>query len=137
MLVYGGSGMPFGSKSSNKLYMVDLTTSKWFQIEHKNEENDMNIPLPGYGQAIVVDHHKEKLFVVGGTNGFEYYLDVHVFDRNDQKWTKLSGTSLPAEIEVRYRHELALWNDKLFIIGGGCNLIGVSLEMVSKRCYLK
>lgn len=129
--------MPFGSRSSNKLYMVDLTTCKWFKINPKNCRDDVdNIPEPGYGQAIALDHYNEKLYVVGGTNGFSYHINVHVFDRSDQKWTKLSGTTLQNEIEVRYRHELALWNDKLYVIGGGTLQNGISLEMVCKRCFL-
>lgn len=129
ILVYGGSGATFGLQSSNKLHVADLNTNKWTMIQYNNEVEDRNIPEPMYGQAIVFDHDNEKLYVVGGTTGFEYFLDVHAFDWTAKKWTKLSGT-LPPDIEVRYRHELAFWDNKLYVIGGGAGQRGHDLKTI-------
>ena len=36
LLVYGGSGVPFGQSSSNKIHLCDLKTKKWSRVTYAN-----------------------------------------------------------------------------------------------------
>lgn len=68
VLVYGGTGFPFGEKSSNKCTL--LYPKHIHQIETSGVE-----PEPSYGQAITF--HDRYLYVVGGTSGHSYTCDIH------------------------------------------------------------
>ncbi|CAM1328959.1 KLHDC10 (predicted) [Pycnogonum litorale] len=109
MLIYGGTGVPFGSSSSNKLTICNLKTMEWHLVPTHGES-----PEQRYGQAVAV--HKDKFYVVGGTTGFEYSIDVHQLDPVTKQWTELHSTNKPRD---RYRHELAVLDNKIFVIGGG------------------
>lgn len=63
LIVYGGTGVPFGHTSSNIVYCCDLETYTWKSIEPANPSNDVNIPPQGYGQGIVVDPIDECVYV--------------------------------------------------------------------------
>ena len=128
LLVFGGSGFPFGSRSSNKLYTCDLVNLQWNLITPTNIDSE-DLPNEGYGQGMVLDRENDCIYVCGGTNGYDYNLDVHRFDLISRKWTKLAST--PSFIESRYRLELGLWNQKLFIIGGGTSNSSFPLDQVS------
>ncbi|KAH9420509.1 Kelch domain-containing protein 10 [Dermatophagoides pteronyssinus] len=134
LMIYGGSGMPFGSASSNKMYICDLERLHWSQVVYENQSTsiedgvdvsfdnqqnqiDTEIPEPAYGQAICFDQENDLIYVCGGTTGFDYSLNLHEFNLQTRKWRLLSHT--PQSIEPRYRHEMALYQRKLFIIGGG------------------
>lgn len=86
------------------------------------------MPKATYGNALTIDRKLKRIFVVGGTNGFDYHLEVHAFDWATKTWTQLSAT--PANIEARYRHEIALWEEQLFIIGGGTSQLTFTLEQI-------
>lgn len=59
-----------------------------------------------------------QLFVFGGGNGPEYFHDVFVFDIDTLSWTQLAidPQSKPPK---RRAHTSCLWDNKLFVIGGG------------------
>ncbi|CAG0909090.1 unnamed protein product, partial [Cyprideis torosa] len=76
LLAYGGTGMPFGYNSSNKLYHCNLRTGEWKEVETRGEA-----PTPQYGQAVVIK--SPYMYVIGGTTGFDYSLDVHRLNFSD------------------------------------------------------
>jgi len=120
MLVYGGTGAPFGLTTSNTVVSCHLESQIFRQIELDESDYGQNWPMPLYGQAVITD--SSRLFTVGGTSGFTYFMDVHMLDFScyPPKWHclyKLSGVR--EEPEPRYRHELALWQNKLYVLGGG------------------
>lgn len=120
MFVFGGTGHPFSREISNQLHLFDMTTNSWSVVHSANDPSDVeNIPPPAYGQAMLIDQQELKLYMSGGTTGFEFSLELYCFDFRTKMWSKLSDT--PAHFAPRYRHEMALWNRKLFIIGGGDN----------------
>ena len=132
ILVYGGSGFPFGATSSNSLYTCDLRTNLWTRVYHCiNDINfdDTCIPMSGFGQAMTVDKKKNCFYICGGTNGNDYNMDVHRFDMKTKQWVRLAFT--PETVHARYRHEMALWNNRLYIIGGGTSTARFSTEFVS------
>ena len=72
MVVFGGTGIPFGSSSSNNMSICDLRTFKFQRLNTKGE-----CPLPQYGQSIVLD--KKSFYVIGGTTGLGL-CEVFVFN---------------------------------------------------------
>lgn len=121
ILVYGGTGVPFGLSSSNQIYTCNLDTLKWELIIPKDESMDVQ-PVEQYGQAIAFDQDNGCLYVVGGTTGYLYTIDVHKFDLHTRKWTQLykqAPGAFPTFPEPRYRHEVVLHQQKLYIFGGG------------------
>ena len=120
MLIYGGTGAPFGLTTSNTVVTCDLDTQTFSQLMLDESDFGEGWPMPLYGQAVAAD--KGRMFTVGGTSGFTYFMDVHMLDFRvtPPRWSclyRLSGVR--DEPEPRYRHELALWEDKLYILGGG------------------
>ena len=86
MVVYGGTSLPFGQNLSIKVHICDLVTYTWDAIEAG--EPGENLPRPLYGQASVALH--DNLYVIGGTSGFRYYMDVHHFDITKRNWNLLT-----------------------------------------------
>lgn len=139
LLVYGGSGFPFGMVNSNKMYICDLKQLHWSQILYENDELQENInnnnqqpnyeiPIKAFGQALVYDEVNDLIYCCGGTTGLDYTLSLHEFNLKTKRWRLLSFT--PENIEARYRHEMALYQNKLFVIGGGTSDRAFSLKQV-------
>lgn len=109
MLVYGGTGVPFGERISNRLYALDLRTQHWDLVPTTGDS-----PYEQYGQAICC--HGGYLYVFGGTTGFEYSMDVHRLSLQDLSWKRVICDAEPTR---RYRHELAVYDGRIFVLGGG------------------
>ncbi|XP_034231611.1 kelch domain-containing protein 10 [Thrips palmi] len=116
LLVYGGTGVPFGFKCSNSLYLCDIIRGTEMKpiTPVKGQE-----PSSQYGQALVL--HGQWLYTMGGTTGFVYNSDVHRFNLRTSVWEEVyicKGLSRH-EPEGRYRHELAFDGQKIYVLGGG------------------
>jgi len=119
MLVYGGTGAPFGLTTSNTVVACQLETQQFSKLAVADGPGH---PMPLYGQAVITDQEQGLFYTVGGTSGFNYFMDVNVLDLRSsppawQSLYRLSG--LDDEPEARYRHELCLHHNKLFVLGGG------------------
>ncbi|XP_076232236.1 scruin like at the midline [Calliopsis andreniformis] len=114
LLVYGGTGVPFGDSCSNRLYLCDLTTGKMNIFPAKGD-----LPDPQYGQAVIC--HGSYLYTVGGTTGYEYTCDIHRFHFGTWTWETVYICSGRDQNEPtgRYRHELAFDGKLIYILGGG------------------
>jgi len=120
MLVYGGTGAPFGLTTSNTVVACQLANQKFSKLTVS--EDGAGQPMPLYGQAVITDEERGLFYTVGGTSGFNYYMDVNVLDlrASPPRWSSLYRLSgLEEEPEARYRHELCLHQDKLYVLGGG------------------
>jgi hypothetical protein len=120
MLVYGGTGAPFGLTTSNTVVACQLETQHFSKVAVA--EGPEGHPMPLYGQAVITDTEHGLFYTVGGTSGFNYFMDVNVLDlrRAPPVWESLYRLSgLEEEPEARYRHELCLHRGKLFVLGGG------------------
>lgn len=117
IIVYGGTGLPYGENSSNKLTIYHIDKNHWELIEPVSEPH--RSPSEMYGQACVCDERNGELYIVGGTNGSQYSLDVHKFNFLTKRWTALyKSMDVQFEPGCRYRHEIALYNNKLYVFGG-------------------
>ncbi|KAK6644487.1 hypothetical protein RUM43_000754 [Polyplax serrata] len=115
LIVHGGTGVPFGYNCSNKTYITNLKENKSLQLLETKGDH----PPPQYGQAMVLDG--QNLYVVGGTSGFEYSANIHCLDLKTKIWSPVyikKGISLNEPLG-RYRHEIAFYNSKIIIFGGG------------------
>lgn len=114
LLVYGGTGVPFGESCSNQLYSCNINDGEMLIV---NATGDF--PEPQYGQAVICDG--PFLYTVGGTSGYEYTCDIHRFDLRTKLWEAVyicAGRD-PHEPKGRYRHELAFDGKRIYVLGGG------------------
>lgn len=116
--IYGGSGYPFGNHNSNKLHICQVGSDESPTITELETMGEK--PPALYGQSITVDG--KFLYAIGGTSGFDYSSDVYRLDLKTRVW-QLLHQSQPQVIADdpagRYRHELALYNDAIYLFGGG------------------
>lgn len=115
MMIYGGTGYPFGTTCSNQLHVCNL------QEDYKMQLVDVkgSCPPRHYGQALVLDGI--YLYTVGGTTGFNYTADVHRLDLKTGVWEEVymcTGKTWK-EPQGRYRHELAFDGTRIYLLGGG------------------
>lgn len=126
LIVFGGSGVPFGMCNSKKLYVCSLRRLQWFDLsegysfKEENADGEDTSPIAGYGQSMVISRDKE-LYVFGGTTGLEFNSYLYRYSLFKQTWEYLKGDNPPIP---RYRHELVCDGDPLngerfYVIGGG------------------
>ncbi|XP_066593743.1 kelch domain-containing protein 10 homolog [Prorops nasuta] len=114
LIIYGGTGVPFGYSCSNQLYVYNIDNKKMWRVPAKGQ-----LPKPQYGQALI--YHNPYLYTVGGTSGSEYSCDIHRLNIKTHVWEAVyicRGRD-PAEPSGRYRHELAFDGTFIYILGGG------------------
>ena len=140
LIVFGGSGYPFGYFNSNNLFVCSLRDAHWHQIEWINtqdeedsEESDFNgaVPLAGYGQSIVLSPEKE-LYVFGGTTGLQFNSQLHRFSFAKCEWEHLKYEKFPYP---RYRHEAVSDGVRFYIVGGGIGNSDPSEEFSLEKVY--
>lgn len=116
LMVFGGTGVPFGARCSQHLYLCDLSEEEKLSF-HKVDATG-HIPPPLYGQAIVLNG--QHLYTVGGTTGYEYSADVHRLNLTSKVWEEVYICKGSAnEPGGRYRHELVFDGMRIFVLGGG------------------
>lgn len=117
LMVYGGTGVPFGSNCSKDLYICNLKNAS-DKLKFDLITTTGNSPSPQYGQAIVlVGHH---LYTVGGTTGFGYSCDVHSLNLKTGRWkARYTCKGIANEPIGRYRHEVAFDGVRIYVLGGG------------------
>ncbi|XP_023026034.2 scruin like at the midline isoform X1 [Leptinotarsa decemlineata] len=114
--VYGGTGSPFGIRSSNQLYVCKVTEPNGLMVEvHTTGQ----LPLPLYGQAVVL--HNDYLYTIGGTTGLSYTCDIHRLNLKTMNWevTYLCNGRGEYEPKGRYRHEVGFDGRNIYVFGGG------------------
>ena len=159
MLVYGGTGTPFGINMSRGAFLCDLHGGfRWSRLKIRavqdvsvtdgslselnfledeeerldNDDNHPHLPRPLYGQAIAVVNDPKngpQLYTIGGTSGFDYYIDVDRLVFRHRRWeacyrsqhdyNRLSGN----DPDPRYRHELAVRHGVIYLLGGGTSFL--------------
>lgn len=115
LIVHGGTGVPFGFTCSNKTYICNLKRDKSLKMLKTGGSR----PTPQYGQSMVIVGH--KLYVIGGTSGFEYSSDIHCLNLKTNIWeaTYICKGKDAMEPKGRYRHEIAFYNSRIIVFGGG------------------
>ncbi|XP_066253291.1 kelch domain-containing protein 10 homolog [Euwallacea similis] len=116
LMVYGGTGSPFGTRCSNQLYVCNVNDESSPMVEVKTAGQ---LPLPQYGQAII--YHNDYLYAIGGTTGYDYTCDIHRLNLKTLTWEIVyicNGTG-DYEPPGRYRHEVGFDGKRIFILAGG------------------
>ncbi|GBP14517.1 Kelch domain-containing protein 10 homolog [Eumeta japonica] len=118
LMIYGGTGSPFGSKCSNDVTIWHVPKGECHDAHLKLLTTKGQRPPGQYGQSVLC--HKGYFYTIGGTNGFDYNCDIHRLNLKTLTWECVFiGTGQEGEPIGRYRHELAVLNEKLYVIGGG------------------
>lgn len=126
LMVYGGTGVPFHLARSNDLYICNLAES---DLKFKKVEVTGQVPPPLYGQAVFIKDN--YFYAIGGTSGFDYFTDIHRLDLVTSKWEEVYiYKGMRNEPTGRYRHELAVVGDKVYILGGGIGTEACDFEKI-------
>lgn len=132
LMVYGGTGAPYGVITSSSIFVLDLHTFRWEVLEvgnsYPSDGLPVNDPVPPalYGQAVLLDKSSDDFYTVGGTSGYSYYIDIHKINMKEKLWECIFKAKredpVANEPSPRYRHELAFYKNKLYILGGGTSI---------------
>ncbi|XP_015599088.1 kelch domain-containing protein 10 isoform X2 [Cephus cinctus] len=117
LIVYGGTGFPFGETCSNKVYLCNVKDGSTKPLPATGK-----FPESLYGIAVVC--HGPYLYTVGGTSGYDFHCDIHRIDLRTGVWESVyicTGAD-GYEPEGRYRHELAYDGKRIYVFGGGTTL---------------
>lgn len=127
LIVFGGTGFPFGVNCSNRLYVCqpERKPKEMAQIEVKGD-----LPPAQYGQTIL--YHDGHLYTIGGTEGFDYTCDIYRLNISNRTWECAYACRQDVRDDPpgRYRHEIAFDGDKIYIIGGGTSDSAFSLASI-------
>ncbi|KAI5709293.1 hypothetical protein M8J76_014743 [Diaphorina citri] len=128
LTIFGGTSYPFGEESGNDLYVLDLNEEKKFNIVTGGEKDENEKPPGRYGQGVVIKDN--YLYAIGGTTGYVYSMDVHRLNLSANRWELLYNSDLfgPGDPEPRYRHEVVLYEDHIYVLGGGTELKVFNLQ---------
>lgn len=123
MMIYGGTTMPFPDNKSNELHICNLGEQ---EPEFRKITTTGKLPKMLYGQAMFFrDNH---IYVIGGTTGHDFVLDIHRLNLTTNVWEELYVCK--GEPCGRYRHDIAAVGSKIYLLAGGRANDGVKLEEI-------
>lgn len=99
---YGG----IGSRQVNELHMYDIESNTW------NTLTPNKICLSSF--ACIA--WKEKMFIFGGYDGFDYQNDTYIYDKNQDKWSIMNFTEKKPKC-VCYPQGI-IYKGEIYIHGG-------------------
>ena len=103
---------------SNRIYLLNLKTNVWSVVQPKNHPESPQIPELSFAHALAPDFERNCFYVFGGKSSYlQFYFGLHKFDFTTLMWHRITN-AVPDDIGGRYRHQMALWDEKLFIFGG-------------------
>ncbi|KAH0617205.1 hypothetical protein JD844_029031 [Phrynosoma platyrhinos] len=124
LLVFGGTGIPFGESNGNDVHVCNVKYKRWALFNCRGKK-----PNRIYGQAMAIING--SLYVFGGTTGYIYSTDLHKLDLNTREWTQLKPNNMHCDMpEERYRHEIAHDGQRIYILGGGTSWTAYSLDKI-------
>ncbi|KAJ0057367.1 hypothetical protein NL108_005288, partial [Boleophthalmus pectinirostris] len=124
LLVFGGTGIPFGENNSNDVHVCNVKYKRWSLLNCRGKK-----PNRIYGQAMVIING--FLYVFGGTTGYNYSTDLHRLDLTSREWIYLKPNNPPDDFpEERYRHEIAHDGQRIYLLGGGTSWTSYPLDKV-------
>uniref|UniRef100_A0A1A8I7N6 Kelch domain containing 10 n=1 Tax=Nothobranchius kuhntae TaxID=321403 RepID=A0A1A8I7N6_NOTKU len=124
LLVFGGTGIPFGENNGNDVHVCNVNYKRWSLLNCRGKK-----PKRTYGQAMVIING--FLYVFGGTTGYIYSTDLHRLDLSTHEWIHLKPNNPPDDMpEERYRHEIAQDGQRIYILGGGTSWTSYPLDKI-------
>ncbi|PQE23317.1 Kelch-type beta propeller protein [Rutstroemia sp. NJR-2017a WRK4] len=118
------------------LNQLQIPTNRWEMLIRNSDEGG---PQPGQIPPARTNHsvvtYAGKLFLFGGTNGFQWFNDVWCYDPITNSWTMLDCIGyIPAP---REGHAAAIVDDVMYIFGGrteeGADLGDLAAFRISSR----
>ncbi|KAG8576759.1 hypothetical protein GDO81_009957 [Engystomops pustulosus] len=124
LLVFGGTGIPFGESNGNDVHVCNVKYKRWEKLSCDGKK-----PNRIYGQAMAIING--FLYVFGGTTGYIYSTDLHRLDLSSREWVQLKPNNPPCDLpEERYRHEIAHDNQRIYVLGGGTSWTAYALDKI-------
>ena len=68
--VIGGTGFPFGTATSNSIYLCNLKNLEWKRLKPIGE-----VPLRSYGNSLILKNN--HLYILFGTTSSDFYSNVY------------------------------------------------------------
>ncbi|MEQ2190611.1 hypothetical protein XENOCAPTIV_002017 [Xenoophorus captivus] len=118
LLVFGGTGIPFGENNSNDIHVCNVQYRRWNLLNCKGKKpnkiygqvsflsSSVCCVLPFFFakdssgvllfQAMVIING--YLYVFGGTTGYLYSTDLHRLDLSTREWTHLKPKNVPSDL---------------------------------------
>ncbi|XP_033106528.1 kelch domain-containing protein 10-like [Anneissia japonica] len=135
LLLFGGTGFPWGLNSNDKIYMFNLKTQAWNVLNSGGER-----PQGKYGQAMCL--HQGCIYVFGGCRQvcpgeFHFNSELHELNLHTNMWTHLHE-NLPTDFSEdalcrgMYRHSIAIHKNKLFVIGNSWHELQYKSHFMNK-----
>ncbi|UJR27391.1 hypothetical protein I4U23_008681 [Adineta vaga] len=124
LLVFGGTGLPFGHHLSNDLYVLDLKRRHWKRYHTHDQQ-----PQQVYGASMILND--DHLYILCGTNSMLYNSDIYDIHLPTLKCQQIGNTFDEIEDSSetgRYRQEAYLHENKIFLFGGG-GVSGISFSL--------
>ncbi|KAI1824382.1 hypothetical protein F4861DRAFT_506640 [Xylaria intraflava] len=117
--IFGGQveGYFMNDLSAFDLNQLQMPNNRW-EILTENAESGMTpigkVPPARTNHSMVT--YNDKMYLFGGTNGFQWFNDVWCYDPSNNKWTQLDCIGyIPSP---REGHSAALVDDVMYIFGG-------------------
>ncbi|KAI9769361.1 MAG: hypothetical protein M1840_004062 [Geoglossum simile] len=139
--IFGGQveGSFFNDLVAFDLNGLQASNNQWeFLVPNSTDERPPAGDIPPARTNHTVISWNDKLFLFGGTNGFQWFNDVWSYDPRSNLWTQLDCIGyIPT---AREGHAAALVNDVMYIFGGrsedGSDLGDLaSFRISSRRWY--
>lgn len=112
LIMFGGSGHPFGTANSNEMFVCKPKDQIWHIIPGNFSRS--YAPTPGYGQGCIISPD-DKMYIFGGTKGSIYNDNLHMFNMRTYNWVQCRCKNPPSP---RYRHEMVNVKDGFLVVGG-------------------
>ncbi|KAK6053672.1 kelch repeat protein [Cooperia oncophora] len=117
VVLFGGTAVPFGASTSSSVHLLSFHNTS-------NSIVSTLLPVEGeklatYGHAMLRGSDPCTFYVIGGTTGHNFFLDVDKLTFEDGKWRWTSEAQATPNMEGRYRLEAVLHDDLIFLFGGG------------------
>ncbi|RWA14118.1 hypothetical protein EKO27_g973 [Xylaria grammica] len=136
--IFGGQveGYFMNDLSAFDLNQLQMPNNQW-EILIKNSENGVTstgkVPPARTNHSMIT--YNDKMYLFGGTNGFQWFNDVWCYDPPTNKWTQLDCIGyIPSP---REGHSAALIEDVMYVFGGrteeGADLGDLAAFRISSR----
>ncbi|XP_071960566.1 kelch domain-containing protein 10-like [Antedon mediterranea] len=120
LLLFGGTGFPWGKRSNDKIHMLNMKKQEWDILKCSGD-----FPPGKYGQAMCL--HQGSVYIFGGCRQvcpgeFHFNSELHELNLSRKTWKKLHE-NLPNDFSEdslcrgMYRHSIAIHSNKMFVIG--------------------
>ncbi|KAI1292385.1 hypothetical protein F5Y03DRAFT_400479 [Xylaria venustula] len=136
--IFGGQveGFFMNDLSAFDLNQLQMPNNQW-ELLIKNSENGVSttgkVPPARTNHSMIT--YNDKMYLFGGTNGFQWFNDVWCYDPATNKWSQLDCIGyIPSP---REGHSAALIEDVMYIFGGrteeGADLGDLAAFRISSR----